>query len=291
MSNLKSGIQVPFSSGRDLPRHQLPKDACDSHHHIFNPVEFPYVPTDVRNQPPATVDAYRLLQKKLGLARNVVVTPSAYGTDNRCTLDAVKKMGSNSRAVVVIDDSVTDLELSKMNQLGVRGIRFNITRGGSDDKVLIERLAKRIASFGWHICFWMNADTTVKMESFLNTLPCQLVFDHRAHLPAQDGIRHPAFGVVSRMMCEKKAWVKLSALYHDSKAADFSDTIVVGKAYVQAAADRVLWGTDWPHPSEYSAKKDFPDDAQLLDLLWEQAGSDAAVKLIVVDNPARLLGF
>ena len=287
----QKGMQVPYSTGRNYPLLTIPENSCDSHHHIFNPVEFPYVDTDVRNQPPATVDAYRMLQKKLGLTRNVIVTPSAYGTDNRCTLDALKKMGKNARAVVVVDDKITDKELEQMNQMGVRGIRFNITRGGSGDEETIRTLAERIAGLGWHVCFWMSADTTVNFADFLKSLPCPVVFDHRGHLPADTGTAHKAFRIITDMMQEGKAWVKLSALYHDSRYADFHDTIAVGKAYVNEAPDQVLWGTDWPHPSEYTAKKDMPNDADLLDALLFQAESMENVKKILVTNPERLFGF
>ena len=126
-------IQVPYSSGRQVPSIKIPPLACDCHHHIYDPVRFPYLPTDTRNQPPATVDAYRLLQQRLGLTRNVIVTPSAYGFDNSCTLDALKQMGSKARAEVVVDTSITDAELKRMHSLGVRGIRFNIATGASND--------------------------------------------------------------------------------------------------------------------------------------------------------------
>lgn len=290
MQNKVNGMQVPYSSGRSLPELKVPENSCDSHHHIFNPVNFPYTPTDVRNQPPATVDAYKMLQKKLGLNRNVIVTPSAYGTDNKCTLDALEQMGSSARAVVVIDDSIEDSELDKMNSLGVRGIRFNITRGGDSDLGRISSLANRISKYGWHICFWMSADLTVEIEKFLWELPCEIVFDHRGHLPAESGISHPAFEIIAKMMTQSKAWVKLSALYHDSKSADYEDTIKVGKAYVSHAPEQVIWGSDWPHPSEFSAKKDMPDDAHLLDLLRKQA-DDSDIEKILVSNPARLFSF
>ncbi|MGL6201502.1 MAG: amidohydrolase family protein [Lachnospiraceae bacterium] len=289
-TNNENGMQVPYSSGRAYPDITIPENACDCHHHIFDPVKFPYVPTDIRNQPPATVEAYKMLQKKLGLTRNVIVTPSAYGTDNSCTLDALKQMGSNARAVVVIDNDITDKELQSMDASGVKGIRFNITRGQDSNLDNIRLLAERIADYNWHICFWMNADLTVEMESFLWELPCQIVFDHRGHLPAADGVNHPAFEVISKMMTQQKAWVKISALYHDSQCENYEDTIAVGKAYVAQAPDQVIWGTDWPHPSEFSAKKDMPDDAHILDLLAKQATAEEIQK-ILIENPARLFGF
>lgn len=285
-------IQVPFSTGRNVPKVEVPADACDCHHHIYDPVRFAYQPTDVRNQPPSTVDCYRLLQKRLGIYRNVIIQPSAYGRDNRCTLDALRQMGKeNTRAVVVIDDSIRDEELKSMNELGVRGIRFNINCGGSDDMDLVRRLAERIAPMNWSICFWMSPDITVAMERLLSDLPCEIIFDHRGHIPAEDGAAHPAVHVISRMLKENKAWVKLSGLYHDSNCENYEDTIAIGKIYVGANPNRVLWGTDWPHPSCYSKREPMPNDADLLDALMLQAGTEENFQKILVDNPVKLFGF
>lgn len=286
------GIQVPFSTGRNIPKVTVPANACDCHHHIYDPVRFAYQPTDVRNQPPSTVDCYRMLQKRLGTSRNVIIQPSAYGTDNRCTLDALQQMGKeNTRAVAVIDDSISQEELWRMNELGVCGIRFNINCGDSDDLNLIERLAERIAPMKWSICFWMDPDLTVRMEHFLRSLPCEIIFDHRGHIPAKKGADHPAVHVISRMLKENKAWVKLSGLYHDSNCENYEDTIAIGKIYVEANLDRLLWGTDWPHPSCYSGRTPVPNDADLLDALMVQAGTEDNFRKILVDNPARLFGF
>lgn len=291
MISKRKECQVPYSAGGNYPSVTVPENACDSHHHIYDPVHFAYPNPDLTSPPPAASDAYQLLQKRLGLTRNVIVTPSVYGTDNGCTLDALKKMGRNARAVVVIDPSISEEELVKMDEMGVCGIRFFIPQGGSSDPDLIRKLAGRIAPLGWHICFWMSADTTVEMENLLSNLPCPIVFDHRGHLPASEGIRHKAFRIITDLMKEKKAYVKLSALYHDSIKENYSDTKEVGRAYIKAAPDQVLWGTDWPHPSEYSSKRGMPNDADLLDALYEQAGDQETMNMILVDNPARLYHF
>lgn len=288
----ETGLQVPYSAGRNCPAYPIPENACDSHHHIYDPVRYPYLPTDVRNQPPSTVDCYRLLQRRLGTSRNVIIQPSAYGTDNRCTLDALAQMGKeNTRAVVVVDASITDEELRAMDAAGVCGIRFNINCGGSDDLSVIRSQAERIAPMGWHICFWMSPDLAVELEGFLRELPCEIVFDHRGHIPAEAGVNHPAFAAIAGMLRDGKAWVKLSGLYADSKCQDFADTIAVGKAYVQVNPDRILWGTDWPHPSIYSGRKPLPNDADMLDALMVQAGSEEIFRKILVDNPAKLFHF
>ncbi len=292
MTGIENGIQVPYCTGRNYPKYTIPDYACDSHHHIYDPVRFPYQPTDVRNQPPATVECYWMLQKKLGTTRNVIVQPSAYGTDNQCTLDALKTMGKeNTRAIVVVDPTISDAELQELDKQGVRGLRINISCGAADDFAMVEALAKRIAPMNWCICFWMGADITAQKEEFLANLPCQIVFDHRGHIPAFDGINHPAFGVICRLMQKNKAWVKLSGLYMDSKTTNYQDTVLVGKEYVKVNPDRCLWGTDWPHPRCYTNLQPMPNDSDMLDLLMEQAGSKVNFNKILVDNPAQLFGF
>jgi len=284
-------LQVPYSAGENHPSVFVPENACDCHHHIYDPLHFPYPDPDVTDPPPAAFDTYQQLQKRLGLTRNVIVTPSVYGTDNACTLDALQRMGRNARAVVVIDPSISDEELIKMDEMGACGIRFFIPPGGTGDPDLIRKLAGRIAPLGWHICFWMSAEMTVMMEEFLRDLPCPIVFDHRGHLPAFEGIHHKAFRIITDFMKEKKAYVKLSALYHDSIKEDYSDTKEVGRAYIKAAPGQVLWGTDWPHPSEHTSERGMPNDADLLDALYEQAGDPETMNKILVDNPARLYHF
>jgi predicted TIM-barrel fold metal-dependent hydrolase len=287
------GIQVPYSDGRQHPTINVPENACDSHHHIYDPIRFPYVPEDVRNQPPAGVDAYGLLQKRLGTSRNVIVQPSAYGFDNACTLDALDQMGSNARAVVVIDPSVSDGELSMMNRKGVRGIRFNITRGASKNHDSIMTLAQRVHAFGWHCQFWMSAEDTVEMESLLHRLPNQIVFDHRGHIPQPEGIDHPAFKVICGLIEKGKGWVKLSGLYQDTKTGgpDYADTVKVGRAFVEVAPERMVWGSDWPHPNIFSERQPWPDDARMLDQLAVQAPDENIRHKILVSNPAQLYGF
>ncbi len=160
-------ITDPYSEGTNAPRYAVPADACDCHHHIFNPAHFPYAPSDKQNFPPAVSETYEILKKRLGVARSVIVQPSAYGTDNRCTLNALEKAGKeNTRAVVVVDDSISDEDLADMDAMGVRGIRFNIDRGGSSDWKMIRRLCGRIATMNWGVYFWMSAKLVTEQENF-----------------------------------------------------------------------------------------------------------------------------
>lgn len=284
---------IPFSSGIEYPTIVIPKNACDCHHHIFEPDRFPYRAADTTNIPTATVTTYQRLQKKMGFTRSVVVTPSAYGTDNSCTLDALTKLGKNGRGVVTIDDNVSTKELMAMHEKGVRGIRFYLTPSDHLNKDLIVKLAQQISPIGWHICFCLCADRIVEMEELLINLPCDVVFDHRGRLPAGIGIQHQAFQIICDLMKKGKGWTKLSAAYHDSNIGSptFSDTVEIGQHYINIRKERVLWGTDWPHPSETINQKQMPNDVMLLDLLKVQAGTDAIVEQILVTNPNQLYGF
>ncbi|GAD79281.1 amidohydrolase family protein [Vibrio ezurae] len=285
--------QVPFSTGRNLPQLTIPAGACDAHHHIFDPVKFEYRKGDTSNIPPATVACYRMLKKRFGFDRNVIVTPSAYGYDNRCTLDALTHMGSSARAVIAICELPSREELQFMHRLGVRGIRFAISSDEDFNEGFIRRCAKALSLLGWHICFWIKADLIVQFQSVLESLECQIVFDHRGQLPADKGITHPAFDIMSTLMQQHRAWVKISSAYQDSiiGAPHYSDNIAIGRAFVEACASRILWGSDWPHPSEYINKREMPNDVSVLDLLAEQAPTTELVEQILVANPAKLYGF
>ena len=289
----RSALQVPYSSGRQIPGIEVPENACDCHHHIYDPIRFPYAPDDVRNQPPATVEAYRLLQRKLGLKRNVIIQPSAYGTDNECLLDALRQIGSQARGVVVVDRNITEKELDAMHRAGVRGVRFNIATGASKDRSAMSEIVAKIANFGWHAHFWMGAKDTIEKASYLQQLPVKVVFDHRGHIPQPEGIDHPVFKVICDLIQKDRAWVKLSGIYQDSAVGEpnYADTVKVGRAFVQCAPERMVWGSDWPHPSIFSERKPYPDDTRQLNLLAEQAPDAATRQRILVDNPAVLYGF
>jgi predicted TIM-barrel fold metal-dependent hydrolase len=237
---------------------------------------------------------YRLLQKRLGTTRNVIIQPSAYGLDNRCTVDALQQMGSNTRAVAVIDLSFPNSELRRMQDIGVRGIRFN---NASEVKVntieMIEPLSRKIKDLGWHLQIRMLAADIVETENLLTRLPSKLVIDHLGHLPEPDGTDHPAFRVICKLIDKGNTWVKLSCFYSESHVGPptYADSVKVARAYVKYAPERLVWGSDWPHPSIYSEKKPMVDDAALFDLLGEAVPDERTLKRILVDNPAVLYDF
>ncbi|MGW1420056.1 amidohydrolase family protein [Bradyrhizobium manausense] len=266
-----------------------PAGACDCHLHIYNS-DFPVAASATIKPPDARVADYLQLRKRLGLSRGVIVTPSTYGTDNSCTLDALAELGNSARGVAVVDTGVKDDELKRLHEHGIRGIRFNIARAGATTVEMIEPLAHRVAAFGWHVQVHMPADAIVANAAVFEHLPVSVVFDHLGRIPQPQGKTHPAFAMIMRMLRDGKAWVKISSMYQDTKFGppSYADVGEVAKAYIQSAPERVVWGSDWPHP----AKGNFgaPNDALLFDLVAEWAGSEAW-KQILINNPETLYGF
>jgi D-galactarolactone isomerase len=281
---------APWSSGTESPKLKAPPNACDCHMHIYDS-RFPVAPNAKLRPPDATVDDYRLLQKRIGATRNVVVTPSTYGTDNSCTLDAIAKLGATARGVAVVDTSVADAELKRLDGLGMRGIRFNLVQSRATTLDMLEPLSKRVNDLGWHVQIHMLGDQIVENASLLQRLPSPIVFDHMGRIPEPAGVDHPAFALMLKLIDSGRTWVKLSSAYQDSKSGPpaYGDVSKVARAYVNAAPERMVWGSDWPHPTEKADAK--PDDAILFDLLADWAPDEAIRNRILVDNPAALYGF
>ena len=282
--------KVPWSSGTDLPKLKAPANSCDCHMHIYD-ARFPADPGATLRPADALVDDYRLLQKRIGTTRNVIVTPSTYGTDNRVTLDAMAKIGATVRGVVVVNASVADAELKRLADLGVRGIRFNLVQAGATTVEMIEPLSTRVNALGWHVQIHMLADQIVKIEDVLYKLASPIVFDHMGRMPQPAGTDHPAFGVIRKLIDKGRTWVKLSGAYQDTKVGppSYADTSKVAQAYVKAAPERMVWASDWPHPTQKENEK--ANDAVLFDLLTEWAPNEATRQRILVENPATLYGF
>jgi D-galactarolactone isomerase len=281
---------VPWSTGTESPKLKAPPNACDCHMHIYDS-RFPVAPNAKLRPGDATADDYRRLQKRLGTTRNVVVNPSTYGTDNSCTLDAMAKIGARARGVAVVDTSVTDAELKRLHDLGIRGIRFNLVQSGATTIDMLEPLSKRVDDLGWHVQIHMLGDAIVENADLFQRLPSPIVFDHMARIPQPAGIDHPAFALVLKMLDHGRTWVKLSGAYMETKVGppSFADVSKVAQGYVKAASERLVWASDWPHPTEKADSK--PDDAILFDLLPDWAPNEAIRNRILVDNPAALYGF
>ena len=283
--------RVPNSAGTEPARLKAPPGACDCHHHIYDAVRFPPATPGGRLIPDARLEEFRLLQRRIGTTRNVVVTPSAYVTDNRVTLDAIAKLGANARGVAVIHPSISDAELKVLVAGGIRGIRFSITDPATAATTvdMIEPLSKRVNALGWHVQINMGPDQIVANEALWNRLPTPIVFDHMGHVPQPVGLSHPVYGVIRRLVDKGRTWVKLSVTYDNTVDGPpgYADVTKVAQAYVKAVPERMVWGSNWPHPNETTK----PDDAMLFDLMLRWAPDERTRNRILVQNPAELYGF
>ncbi len=273
-----------------LPRLTAPAGAADTHMHIFDG-RFPTVANPVVPPPEAPVSEYLKVRERLGIERSVVVQPSAYGADNACTLEAIAALGTSARGVAVVEESVPDAELERLDRGGVRGARFHMLAGGILPWESLEPIAARIAPLGWHVQVQLDGRSLPEREAMLARLPCTLVIDHVGKFLEPVPPEHPAFRALLRLVDAGRTYVKLSAPYEVSKAGPpaYDDVGALAKALVQAAPERMLWASNWPHIG--TPRERYPDEAQLLDLLLEWAPDEAARRRILVDNPARLYGF
>ena len=284
-------VEVPNSAGTTRPRIAAPEGACDSHIHIYD-ARFPAAKADVSVVANATVAEYRLLQQRIGTTRTVVVQPAAYGTDNRVTLDAIERLGrGNARGIAVLHPDVSDAELEALDEGGIRGLRFtqHDPRTAVTTAEMIEPLARRIQALGWHVQLHLRAPQIVEMAGLIESLPGTIVIDHMGRIPEPIGTHHAAFALVRKWLGEGRTWVKLSGAYLESRDAPrYADVSRVAREYALLAPERVVWGSDWPHPTEAVAK---PDDAVLFDLLAEWAPPEGLRRRILVENPETLYGF
>lgn len=280
---------VRYSSGTEAPKTRAPANATDCHFHIYDN-RFPPAPGGLP-APDAMPADYRALQARIGTTRGVVIQPSLFGVDNRPTLEGMAALGPNFRAVAVVNTSVTDAELKRMHDLGVRGIRFNLAQAGATTLDMLEPLSQRVDAMGWHCQVNMPGEKIVAAADTFLRVRGKLVFDHLAHCPQTNGVDGDTFKLLRRLLDKGNTWVKLSGLYMDTKAGPptYSDTVAIARAIASAAPTRMVWGSDWPHPTEKLDHK--PDDAVLFDLLAACVPDEGMRKRVLVDNPAELYDF
>ena len=281
--------RVPYSSGTNAPRLRAPAFATDCHFHIYDD-RFPPAPGGLA-APNASPADYRKLQARIGTTRGVVVQPSLYGVDNRPTLEGIKALGGNFRGVGVVNDKVTDAELQALHEGGIRGIRFNLAQVGATSPEMVEPLAARVSRMGWHLQFNLPAAKLLDLREMFLRVNATMVFDHLAHVPHPEGVGHPSFALMKQLLDKGNTWVKLSGAYADTKvgAPTYSDSSAVAKAYAELRPDRMVWGSDWPHPTEKADNK--PNDATLFDLLSGWVPDAGKRHAVLVENPARLYDF
>lgn len=272
------------------PAFRPPPGACDTHIHIYDRGA-PLAPTALGNPPSGSVADYRRQQQRLGLDRVVVVQPSAYGTDNRVTVGAVASFGlDTARGVAVVDVDTPDAELARLSQAGTVGARFFMLPGGAVGWEQLDRIAARVNELGWHVQLQLDGRSLPDRMSQIEQWPGRIVIDHIGKFIKPVSVDHPSFHCLLDLLETGRVWVKLSAPYEVSESGPpaYEDVGVLARALISAAPERMLWASNWPHPS---SPHDPPDDAQLLSLLdtWVQ---DTAIRdQILVANPEKLYGF
>ena len=258
--------------------------------HIYDS-RFPLAANARRKEADAPVSEYRKVQERLGLERVVVVQPTAYGKDNRCTLQAIAELGPAARGVAVVDDSVTDAELGRLTLAGIRGVRFRMLDTPELPWELLPSMAARLVAIGWHVQFQMDGRYLHERESLLAALPCTLVVEHIGKFLEPVPPSDPGFQALLRLLDSGRVWVKLSGVYMMSKSGPplYEDIGVLAKALVRHAPQRLVWASNWPHP--LPSRTFAPDDAALLDVLLDWAPEESTRNRILATNPAQLYGF
>ena len=285
---------------------RVPPGACDCHVHVFaTAAEFPFVEPRGYTPPPAGADDLLKLQSALSLSRVVIVQPSVYGTDNSCTLDGMRQLGpERARGVAVIDDQTSDAALREMHAAGIRGVRVNLETGGVSDPAISRRnlaaAISRVAPLGWHVQVYTRLSVVEAVHDDVMGSSVPVVFDHFGGAQADGGVDQPGFAALLALVRAGKAYVKVSGHYRSSaKAPAFDDVAPLARALIAANPDRIVWGTDWPHPHHAEAGKELTeltpsfdiDDGLALAQLARWAPTAATRHKILVDNPARLYDF
>ena len=274
------------------PRFRAPPHACDAHCHVFGPgAKYPYAPDRSYTPPDAPLEKFRALQAILGLERAVLVNASCHGTDNTVILDAIAQSNGRYRGVANADDSFTERDFRTLHEGGCRGVRFNFVRhlGGMPDLDEFDRIIERIRPLGWHVVLHFDAADLVEFDNVLKRLPVPFVIDHMGRVPTAGGLEQEPFRRLLELARRDNCWVKICGAERISSAGPpFVDAVPFAQALIKAAPDRILWGTDWPHPN---ISRHMPNDGDLVDLIPLMAPDVATQERILVDNPQRLYGF
>ncbi|HZL39246.1 MAG TPA: amidohydrolase family protein [Pseudolabrys sp.] len=281
---------------------EVPRGACDCHTHVFGPIEkFPFSSKRLYTPGDASIGDLEALHRAFHIDRVVVVHPSPYGADNAVTVDAVRKLGPRARGVAVIDDKTSDAELDDMRKAGIRGVRVNLESHGESDPAVagtyLQQAAERVAPLGWHVQTYTNLSILAALHDTIMALPTTLVVDHFGRPKAAHGTAQPGFEQLLALLRSGKVYVKISAPYRISLEPHYPDAAPIARVMIDANPDRVVWGSDWPHPG--AAKRDpaviepfrQEDNGEALNRLAGWTKDRTELQKILVDNPARLYQF
>jgi len=280
-----------FHPNPSRPSFRVPAGAVDAHCHVFGPAaQFPYAPERKYTPCDASKDQLFALRDFLGFERNVIVQATCHGTDNRALVDALVHSGGRARGVATVSRDVTDAELQAMHEAGVRGTRFNFVRRLVDftPREVLTEIAHRIAPLGWHVVIYFEAQDLPELWDFFTTLPTTVVVDHMGRPDVSKPVDGPEFALFLRMLAEHpNIWSKVSCPERLSKSGPprYDDVVPFARRIVETFPDRVLWGTDWPHPN---LKSHMPDDGLLVDYVQRIAVTPELQRKLLVDNPMRL---
>lgn len=275
------------------PVYRMPPGACDAHCHVFGPGNvFPYAEERKYTPPDAPKEKLAQLHAKLGIERAVIVQASCHGADNAAMLDAIAASAGRYRGVCNARGTFSDEDFERLHQGGIRGVRFNFVKhlGGAPDLDRMRSMLTRVAPLGWHVEWHFDAGDMLEYDSLFDEMPLPIVLDHMGRVPVADGLEQKPFQVLLRKFSDhKNLWVKISGAERISRTGPpFADAIPFARALVEVAEDRIIWGTDWPHPNIAGI---MPNDGDLVDLLPQIIADEATRQKVLVDNPARLFGF
>jgi 2-pyrone-4,6-dicarboxylate lactonase len=295
---MKTPGWLDWYAGPSTPRFKLPAGSVDAHCHVFGPAaSFPFAPERKYTPCDASREQLFALRDHLGVSRNVIVQATCHGADNSAMVDACRAASGRARGVATVRRSVTDTELDALHQAGVRGIRFNFVKRLVDftPKDELMELASRVAELGWHVVIYFEAQDLAELWDFFTALPTTIVVDHMGRPDVSQAIDGPGFELFLRFMGEhEQVWSKVSCPERlsisgppalASESAPYRDVVPFARRVVELFPERVLWGTDWPHPN---LKDHMPDDGLLVDFIpWIAPTADLQQRLLV-DNPMRL---
>ena len=282
---------LAFHPNPKKPDHALPPDACDAHCHVFGPAaKFPFASSSTYVPVDAPKETLFKRHRHLGISRAVVVQASCHGTDNTAMLDALRAGGDDYRGVAVVSEDVTDRALAEMHEAGVRGVRFNFVKrlGGGKPPSVYRAILNAVEPLGWHVVVYFDAEDLEALAPFLRGIEVPVVIDHMGRVPVERGLASKPFRRLRDLLTsDSKFWVKISCPERLSRTGPpyYADVDPIAEELLRAAPDRVLWGTDWPHPN---MKSHMPDDGALVDRIMTLCDTPALCRQVLVDNPARL---
>ena len=282
-------VQQSFLAKRRKPKFKLPPGTVDAHCHVFGPgAVFPYAPNRRYTPDDAPKEMLRTLHDHLGVDRAVIVQASCHGTDNRAMLDCIASDPKRYRGVAIVDDGFIDADFDKLDEGGVRGARFNFVKhlGGAPDMAVFNRVVDRIKGRGWHVVLHLDAPSIAPLSAMMRALPLPFVIDHMGRLPGKDGVEQAPLKALLELARLENCWIKVCGAERIS-LPPYAEAVPIARAIVEAAPERVLWGTDFPHPNATHEA----DEADLVDLVPQFAPSALAQQRLLVDNPTRLYGF